>query len=108
MIFKSVYRMIQIRNEKYPHCRYNNNNNIFTSSCLVRNYKNQNIENKIRVLAAWNNHGVWLSQPGQQNTVAQMRTQLRERNRREKTLLLCYQGSPAEIDPKFMYEYKKC
>ena len=96
--------MIQIR---LYHCRYNNNNNIFTSSCLIRNYNNQNIENEIRVLAAWNNHGVWLSQPGQQNTVAQMRTQLRERKRREKTLLLCYQGSPAEIDPKFMYEYKK-
>ena len=74
--------MIQIRNEKY-HCRYNNNNNFFTSSCLIRNYNNQNIENKIRVLAARNNHGVWLSQPGQQNTVAQMRTQKKEREEKK-------------------------
>ena len=79
--------MIQIRNEKY-HCRYNNNNNFFTSSCLIRNYNNQNIENKIRVLAARNNHGVWLSQPGQQNTVAQMRTQKKERE--EKNAILPY------------------
>ena len=95
--------MIQIRNEKY-HCRYNNNNDIFTSSCLIRNYNNQNIGNEIRVLAAWNNHGVWLSRPGQQNTVAQMRTQKKGRG---KMLLLCYQGNPTEIDPKFIYEYKR-
>ena len=78
--------MIQIRDEKY-HCRYNNNNNIFTSSCLIRNYNNQNIENKIRVLAAWNNHGAWLRQPGQQNTVAQMRTQKKEREEKKR---YCY------------------
>ena len=75
--------MIQIRNEKY-HCPYNNNNDIFTSSCLIRNYNNQNIGNEIRVLAAWNNHGVWLSRPGQQNTVAQMRTQKKEREEKKR------------------------
>ena len=40
-----------------------------------------------------------------------MRTQKKERKkerkRREKMLLLCYQGSPTEIDPKFIYEYKR-